>query len=60
MTEQYEKVRGVSHRGGGVSLLDQDVSGTVVDVFEAVRTQQDPPVPSRHNHQDVTHVQNLL
>lgn len=30
---------GVSHRGGSVSLLYQDVSSTVVDVLEAVRTQ---------------------
>lgn len=48
-----------SHRGSGVSLLYQDVASAVVDVLEAVRTQQDPSVPSGHNHQDVAHVQNL-
>lgn len=42
-----------------MSLHHQDVSSTVVDVLEAVRTQQDPSVPSGHNHHDVAHVQNL-
>lgn len=50
----------MSHQGGSVSLLHQDISRAVVDVFEAVRTQQNSPVPPGHNHQDVTHIQNLL
>lgn len=56
LTEQYVRA---SHRGGRVSLLDQNVSGTVVDVFEAVRTQQNTSVPPRHDHHDITHVQDL-
>lgn len=42
-----------------VSLLNEDVPGTVTDVFEAVRAQQDPAVPPRDHHQHVTHVQDL-
>lgn len=49
----------MSHRGGSVALLHQDVSGTVVDVLEAIGAQQNPAVPARHDHQDVTDVQNL-
>lgn len=48
-----------SHRGSGVPFLHQDVASAVVDVLEAVRTQQDPSVPSGHDHHDVAHVQNL-
>lgn len=47
------------HRGGSVALLHQDVSGAVVDVLEAIRAQQNPAVPARHDHHDVTDVQNL-
>ena len=36
-----------SHCRGCVSLLDQDVSGRVVDVFEMVWTQQNPSIPAR-------------
>lgn len=43
----------------GVTLLNEDVPGTVVDVFEAVGAQQDPAVPPRDHHQHVTHVQDL-
>jgi len=49
----------MSHRGGNVSLLHQDVSRTVVDVLEAVGTQQNTSVPARHDHHDITHVQDL-
>lgn len=52
------KERG-SHRRGCVSLLDQDVSGRVVDVFETVWTQQNPSIPARHNHQHIPHIQDL-
>lgn len=51
--------RGPSHRGSGVSLLHQDVSRAIVDVLEAVRSQQDPSVPPGHDHHDVAHVQDL-
>lgn len=47
------------HRAGGVPLLHKDVSGTVVDVFEAVGTQQNPSVPPRHDHHDIAHIQDL-
>ena len=49
----------VSHRGGGESFLHQDVPSTVIDVFEAVRTQQNASIPAGHHHHHVPNVQNL-
>ena len=40
--------------------LHQYVSGTVVDVFKAIWSEQDPSIPGRNYHQDIPHIQNLL
>lgn len=49
----------VTHRGGSESFLDQDVSGTVVDVLEAVWAQQNTSIPARHNHHYIPHIKDL-
>lgn len=57
-SDSWESQR-ASHRRGSVSFLYQDVPGTVVDVFEAVWTQQNTSIPPRHDYHGITYVQNL-
>lgn len=47
-------------RCGREVLLHQYVPGTVVDVFETIRSQQDPAIPAGDYYQDILHIQNLL
>lgn len=47
------------YRTLSVALLDQEVSGTVVDVLEPIRPQQNAPVPASDYDHHILNIQNL-